>query len=64
MQGVLVVEAADELATRLVITSLFTVVQAAVAGVGSREGTIGKGNSPGLLLQLLLAVLLQLLLFT
>lgn len=60
----LVVEAGDELATRLVITSLLTVVQVAVAGVGSREGTMGRGSSPGRLLLLVLAALLQLVLLT
>lgn len=60
----LVVEAGDELATRLVITSLLTVVQVAVAGVGSREGTMGRGRSPGRLLLLVLAALLQLVLLT
>lgn len=60
----MVVEAGDELATRLVITSLLPVVQAAVAGVGSREGTMGRGSSPGRLVLVVLAALLQLVLPT
>lgn len=64
MQGVLVLEAGDELATRLVMTSLLPVVQAAVAGVGRREGTMGRGSSPGRELLVVLAALLQLVLPT
>lgn len=51
----MVVTAEAELATRLVMASVLPVVQAAgaVAGVGSREGTMGSGRRPGRALRLL-----------
>jgi hypothetical protein len=51
----LVVTAEAELATRLVMASLLPVVQGAgaVAGVGNREGTTGRGRRPGRALRLL-----------
>lgn len=55
MPGALVVVAEAELATRLVMASPLPVVQGAgaVAGVGSREGTTGRGRRPGRALRLL-----------
>lgn len=45
------------MATRLVMTSLLPVVQAAVAGAGRRAGTMGRGSSPGRELLVVLALL-------